>query len=293
MKKLEEQLGIQTGFDSSSSLNRRDFLKVSGLAGTGLVIGFTLLDSKIVKAAALPEDTFEPNVFLKIGKDGKVTIMAKNPEIGQGVKTSLPQIIAEELEVPWETVEVQFAPLDSRFGAQFAGGSTAVNTNFDGLRKAGAAAREMLIQAAATKWNIRQEICYASKGMIFRKDSSQRLTYGELVDEASKLTPPKDPKLKDIKDFNNQELVLNRHGKREVVTARALVNATGPWLDAVAETVIRQPLAKPVRLIKGSHIVVRKRFEHDCGYIFQAPRGRVPGMPGLVERGNVFGVAWL
>ena len=69
--------------------------------------------------------------------------------------------------------------------------------------------------------------------------------------------------------------MLNRHGKREVVTARALVNATGPWLDAVAETVIRQPLAKPVRLIKGSHIVVRKRFEHDCGYIFQAPRGRV------------------
>src|SRR5262245_59381363 len=106
---------------AQKEFSRRDFLKVSGLAGSGLVIGMTLA-SKPAQANA--DGKFEPNAFLKISSDGSIVIMSKNPEIGQGVKTSMPQIIAEELEVDWKQILIEQAPLDSRFGDQFAGGST-------------------------------------------------------------------------------------------------------------------------------------------------------------------------
>lgn len=187
----------------SSSINRRDFLKLSGIAGSGLIIGIGLLDSKIANASPsfAAQETFEPNVYLKISSDGKIIIMAKNPEIGQGVKTSLPQIIAEELEVNWEQIEVQIAPLDNRFGAQFAGGSTAIKQNFNVLRRAGASAREMLIEAAAKKWNVATSECYAKGGEVYRKNSTEKLSYAALAESAATLTPPTDPKLKDVKDF--------------------------------------------------------------------------------------------
>jgi isoquinoline 1-oxidoreductase beta subunit len=205
MKKVNpfDKLGIDTGYDQRSELNRRDFLKLSGVAGAGLVIGIGLLNSKIANASSSQAAAdFEPNVYLKITSDGKIIILSKNPEIGQGVKTSMPQIIAEELEVRWEQIEVQTAPLDNRFGSQFAGGSTAINTNFDTLRKAGAAAKEMLIEAASRKWGTSLDQCYAQEGYVYRKNSSDKLSYAELAVDASKLNVRENPKLKDNKDFN-------------------------------------------------------------------------------------------
>src|SRR5690349_2908313 len=146
------KLGIDIGGPDDAAkkqLGRRDFLKLSGLAGAGVLISINLAQAKIANEsnAALADGSFEPNVYLKIGSDNKITIYSKNPEIGQGIKTAFPQIIAEELEVDWTQIEVQQGLLDQRFGAQFAGGSTGVKSNFDTLRKAGAAAREMLIEA--------------------------------------------------------------------------------------------------------------------------------------------------
>lgn len=184
-----------------SKVNRREFVKLSTLASAGLVIGINFLTGKIANASAFAEGTFEPNAYLKITSDGKVLIMAKNPEIGQGVKTSLPQIIAEELEVKWDQVEVQQAPLDRKFGAQFAGGSTAVKTNFTALRQAGAAAREMLIEAAARQWRVPLNQCYAKEGFVHRKNAEAKLSYAELVDAASKLEVRENPILKEPKDF--------------------------------------------------------------------------------------------
>jgi isoquinoline 1-oxidoreductase subunit beta len=203
MKEMSK-LGIDTGFAPNDSLNRRDFLKLSGLSSAGLLLGISFLNSKIANAKILDETgekNFEPSVYLKIGSDGKIIIFSKNPEIGQGIKTALPQIIAEELEVRWDQIEVQQGLLDNRFGAQFAGGSTGVKSNFDTVRKAGAAAREMLVEAASRKWQISLDKCYAKEGFVLRNDSQEKLSYGDIAEAASKLNVRENPKLKDRKDY--------------------------------------------------------------------------------------------
>ena len=202
-------------------VNRRDFLKMSSLASTGLVIGINLISSSLAKGSTLNENNFSPNAFLSIGNDGKIIIMAKNPEIGQGVKTSLPQIIAEELEVEWSQIEVQQAPLDRRYGSQFAGGSTAVKTNFIALRKAGAAAREMLIEAAARRWRVPLNHCYAKDGFVFKSNHADKLSYAELADAAAKLELREDPKLKDPKDFKLIGKAISGVDNKDIVTGKA------------------------------------------------------------------------
>lgn len=191
--KQEENTDVQ--------LSRRDFVKLSSLASLGLFVGANLVTGKIAKGNALLADSFGPSVFISIPKEGKITIMAKNPEIGQGVKTSLPQIIAEELEVRWDQIQVEQAPLDRRYGAQFAGGSTAVKTNYTTLRQAGAAAREMLIEAAARKWNVALNKCFAKEGVVYQRDTQLKFTYHELAETASQLELRENPTLKDPKNF--------------------------------------------------------------------------------------------
>jgi isoquinoline 1-oxidoreductase beta subunit len=177
-------------------------LKVSAAAGGGLVLGFCIpLEESAVPSPALAAEMFEPNAFLKIATDGAVTLMAKNPEIGQGIKTSLPMIIAEELSVDWESVRIEQADLNRKYGGQWAGGSTGVTLNWDMLRKAGAAAREMLITAAAREWKADARACYAKSGIVHHRSSGRSMAYGDLADAASKLPVPEDVPLKDPKDF--------------------------------------------------------------------------------------------
>lgn len=180
-----------------TKIKRRDFLKISGITGTGLILGFGLTTG--AKENVLTQ--FEPNAFLKIGSDNSIIIFAKNPEIGQGVKTSLPMIIAEELEVDWQKIKVVQAGLDGRLGAQFAGGSTAIKTNWQTLRKAGATGKAMLISAAASQWNIAESECYAKNGGVKNTRNNETFTYGALVNAAAKLEIPQEPTLKDSKDF--------------------------------------------------------------------------------------------
>ena len=182
----------------ATPFTRRRLLQVSAVAGGGLLLGFRLADAADEAAPAAP---FEPNAFIRIDPDGRVTIMAKNPEIGQGVKTSLPMILAEELEVAWEDVTVEQAPLDERFGDQFAGGSTAIVDNWDDLRRAGAAAREMLISAAALGWGVERSECRAARGVVHHPPSGRSAAYGSLTAAAAELGPPKDPPLKDPADY--------------------------------------------------------------------------------------------
>jgi isoquinoline 1-oxidoreductase beta subunit len=179
-----------------TKIQRRDFLKAAGLTTAGLLLGFPM-----TAGGRSQEAGFAPNAFLQIGTDGSIIIMAKNPEIGQGVKTSLPMIIAEELGVAWQDVTVQQAPLDSRMRPQFAGGSTAVKTNWATMRKAGAVAREMLLQAAADRWKTGKENCYAGAGAVHHRGDGRKLSYAELAEAAAQLEVPEDPPLKDVKDF--------------------------------------------------------------------------------------------
>lgn len=194
---------------------RRDFLKRG--ASSGLLLGISLPSA----ADTAPAAVFSPNLYLQIGSDGKIVIFAKNPEIGQGVKTSMPQIIAEELEVDWQQIEVQQGLLDARFGAQFAGGSTGIKSNFEALRKAGACAREMLVEAAARRWNISLDQCKASAGKVVCMDTGAALGYGELAAAAAKLELRDNPVLKNRKDFKIIGKAITGVDTRAIVSGHA------------------------------------------------------------------------
>lgn len=184
-----------------TNLSRRNFIKVSTAVGSGLILGLTVISRRTLANSAFDLEVFEPNAFLQIRSDNKIFIIAKNPEIGQGVKTSLPQIIAEELEVDWQKIEVVQGDLHPGLGDQFAGGSTAIKENFNQLRQVGASAREMLIEAAAAKWNSTPENCHASNGFVFERTGSRKFSYGELAEAASKLESKANPKLKQPSEF--------------------------------------------------------------------------------------------
>ena len=196
-------------------LNRRDFLRTGAAGATGLVIGFYLpgnAEAKIASgagtgSAAAVAAQFAPNAWIRIGADDSVLIVIDKSEMGQGVVTSLSMLVAEELECNWNQVRFEFAPADKAyinplFGVQGTGGSTSVRASWKPLLTAGATAREMLIEAAAQKWGVEKSACRAEKSFVINTASNARASYGSLAEAASKLTAPKDVKLKDPKDFS-------------------------------------------------------------------------------------------
>ena len=187
------------------TFSRRSFLKSSALASGGMIIGFNLFnackpEAKLpVDLSALNYNDF--NAFIKISEEGKVTIFSPNPEIGQGVKTSMPMIIAEELDVLWEDVYVVQAPLDTKnYTRQVAGGSQSIRFGWEPLRQTGATAKQMLVNAAAARWGVDASECSAKNGVITNA-KGDKLGYGHVVLEAAGLEVPEDVTLKDPKDF--------------------------------------------------------------------------------------------
>jgi isoquinoline 1-oxidoreductase beta subunit len=186
--------------------SRRGFLTAGVAAGGGLLLGFSLAP----KADAEAPDKQDAgggakiNSYVHIATDGQVTILSKNPEIGQGVKTMLPMLIAEELDVDWKSVRTAQAPADTAvYGLQFAGGSTATPLNYDPLRRVGAAGRHMLIAAAAQTWNVPEAECETASGVVHHRATGRKLGYGALGAKAAAIPPPDPSKLtlKDPKDF--------------------------------------------------------------------------------------------
>jgi isoquinoline 1-oxidoreductase beta subunit len=183
-------------------MDRRQFVKVSALAGGGLLIGtlarFENLGAAEASAAA---GDFAPNVFVSISSSGAITLVAPNSEMGQGVKTSLPMILAEELDVAWEQVTVTQGDLNPAYGRQFSVGSQSTPSNYMPLRRAGATARAMLVAAAAQTWGVSPAECTTERGSVIHAASKRRATYGELAAKAATLAPPANVPLKDPKDF--------------------------------------------------------------------------------------------
>jgi isoquinoline 1-oxidoreductase beta subunit len=205
LQHLQDRLRARSSKAESAVASRRDFLKASAAAGGGLL--FTLSLPAFAKAAAAGQaegGALMLTAYVKIAPDNIVTITSKNPEIGQGIKTMLPMLIAEELDVDWKQVRIEQAILDpSKYGRQFAGGSMATPLNWDPMRQAGAAARQMLVTAAAQQWKVPVGECTTASGAVLHKASDRSIRYGALAAAAAKVPVPDLDKvtLKDPKDY--------------------------------------------------------------------------------------------
>jgi isoquinoline 1-oxidoreductase beta subunit len=203
-------------------VSRRNFLRVTTIAGGGMMVGFSILSEAEAPKHLVDDVIFSPNAYITINAKGLVTLMAPNPEIGQGVKTALPMILAEELNVKWDSVYVEMAPLDKKYGSQVAGGSGAIRSRFTPIRQAGATARVMLVSAAALQWNVPESECYAEDGFVIHKANGKKLGYGELSAKAAALSVPADVKLKDPKDFKIIGTRVPNLDNRKIVTGQPL-----------------------------------------------------------------------
>ena len=192
-----------------NTVSRRAFVKAGAAAGGGLFLSFNLPAPvrRAVAAGTAPATTFAPNAFIRIDRDGGVTLIMHKVEMGQGTYTSMPMLLAEELEVDLAQVRLEHAPANDAlyaeplFGVQETGGSTSVRGNWEPLRRAGATARTMLVAAAARTWRVDPSSCNAAQGEVIHRASGRRISYGALVDAAALLAVPHNVALKDPKDF--------------------------------------------------------------------------------------------
>jgi len=261
---------------SAVTQSRRAFLKATATAGGGLLLQAALpplARREMAAAAAAVGEAAAINAYIRIAPDGIVTIMSKNPEIGQGIKTMLPMVIAEELDVAWENVRIEQAPLDAaKYGQQFAGGSRATPLNYDPLRRVGAAGRQMLVAAAAQSWNVAPSECSTEAGVVYHRQSDRSLAYGALAAKAASMPVPdlgavtlKDPKTfkiigRSIPGIDNAQVVTGQPLFGIDVTVPGMLYAVfhkcpvfgGKVVSANIETIKALPGVHDVFIVKGS-----------------------------------------
>src|ERR1051325_270981 len=177
---------MTTSIKPTKGMERREFLRATAIAGGGLLLATISEPLSAPESLSASAPDFLTNAYIKMTTDGLVTIIAKNPEIGQGVKTMLPMLIAEELDVDWKNVRIEQAMLDTvKYTAQSAGGSTATPTNWLQQRRVGAAARAMLVTAAAQSWGVPESECDTRSGVVYHRTSNRSAKYGELGEKAA------------------------------------------------------------------------------------------------------------
>jgi isoquinoline 1-oxidoreductase beta subunit len=224
---LAAQLQDKGGASEALNLGRPESFSAKALAGGGLPLGFTL------------------NAFIRIGTDDIVTVIVNHSEMGQGVYTALPMLVAEELDADWSKVRIEAAPVDpaydhTLFGMQATGGSTSTWTEWDRLRKAGAMARAMLIAAAAQTWQVDPASCRAEKGKVLHTASGRQMSYGQLAEKASGLKPPRNVVLKDPKNFTLISKSTKRLDTPEKVNGKAVYG-----LDVQIPSMLTALIARP------------------------------------------------
>ncbi len=254
---------------TSADLSRRGFIRISAGLGAGLVLGIghsVHAQHAVQPPAALPLPAFAPTAYVRIAPDGKITLFAKNPEIGQGVKTSFALIIAEELDADWDDVSVFQSPVDSTlYGLQSAGGSRSIPTNWLALRQAGAGARSMLVAAAARQWGVAAGEITTASSMVSHAPSRRTANYGALADAAAQMPLP-DPQALKLKSRDQFTLLGKRHtgvDNRKIVTGQPLF---GIDVD-----------------VPGMKIAVFQKCPKRFGRVRTANLAEIKAMPGVVD----------
>jgi len=257
-----------------NTVSRRDFVVVLTATGAGLLLGCRIGERSGAAAAAgaAPPPPFAPNAFIRVGTDGGITMIMPQVEMGQGMYTAMPMLLAEELEVGLDQVRLEHAPPDDKlyanplFGFQATGGSTSVRAMYEPLRKAGATARTMLVAAAAQTWNVDPGSCRAEKGAVTHTPTGRTLTYGALAEKAAKLAVPAQVTLRDPKDFKLIGTPAKRLDTPEKVNGKAQYGIDVRVPGMAVATVAASPVLggkvagldeAKARAIKGVRQVVR------------------------------------
>ncbi len=226
---------------------RRTFIKASAAVGGGLLIGFYLpAASRLAEAAESPAP-LRPNAWIRVGEDGKITVIVDKSEMGQGVMTALPMLVAEEMDAAWNQVRVETAPaakayINPLLGMQATGGSSSVRGSWEPLRKAGAAAREMLVAAAAQTWGVKADACRVANGEVSHPASGRRLGYGELTARAATLPVPNEVFLKDPQEFKLIGKPVPRLDTPQKVNGSAVFGLDVKVPGMLTATVVRCPV---------------------------------------------------
>ncbi|WP_246559409.1 xanthine dehydrogenase family protein molybdopterin-binding subunit [Citrifermentans pelophilum] len=286
----------------SPKMSRREFLQHT-LTGTGIAVAVTMtpLGFRVFSAADAAAGDFNPSVWLTIAPNETVTVLVAKSEMGQGVSTSLPMLVADELEANWESIKFVFAPADDKFrdpvwGTQATGGSTSIRHLYEPLRLAGAAAREMLIAAAAREWKVAADECVAANGLVRHKRKLKSLSFGQLTSLVAGIEPPAKPKLKSPQEFRLIGKAIPRLDVPEKVSGAAIfgldVKVPGMLIAAVAHS----PLigASPASFNKGAalkikgvrHVISLQKGVAVCADSFPAARKGVDSLKATWEGGD-------
>jgi isoquinoline 1-oxidoreductase beta subunit len=264
-------------------IDRRTFIRVAAGTTGALAVG-VLTTRDVARAARRVAPPSVLSAFVEVGEDGTVRIIAKNPEIGSGVRTSLPVLIAEELDVDWNTVRVEQADYATKYGDQFTGGSTAIWEHWTPLRQAGAAARVLLVTAAANRWNVAADSCSTERGSVIHAASGRRLRYGDVAADAAKLPAPTNVRLKDASQFRLIGTRVPVVDAKEIVTGRAQYGLDTSVPGMLIACVVRGPFgakvvsfdAAPALAVSGVERVIKIDGARD-------PLGRVEGVAVLAR----------
>ncbi|MGC3947070.1 MAG: molybdopterin-dependent oxidoreductase [Chryseolinea sp.] len=237
------------------TISRRSFLKVSALAGGGMMLSFNALASIPAKLATtkVAEGAFDLNSYIKIASDGDITLMSPNPEFGSNVKTSMPMILAEELDVDWKNVSVLQADFfPKRFDRQFTGGSQGIRLGWKPLRTAGATARRMLVDAAAKTWSVPADEITTGSGVLQHKGSGKTAGYGEMASLASTLPVPTDVKLKSVSNFKIIGTSRKNVDGKNLVTGKPLFGLDHYEKGMLVATIAHPPFGMKVKSVDGT-----------------------------------------
>jgi isoquinoline 1-oxidoreductase subunit beta len=263
--------------------SRRDFLKATSVGTAGLLVAFRLA-GPFPSVAAAEGEHFAPNAFVSISPEGEITLVVARSEMGQGVRTTLAMILAEELDADWPTVKVEQADCDAKYGDMTTGGSMSIRSSWDPLRKAGASARDMLLSAAAETWNVPKTECTTTgTNMVEHKKSSRKLSYGALAAKAATVPVPKDVPLKYPKDYRIVGTKRKRIDGRHIVIGEAHYG-----IDTKVPGMLFAVVARP--LVTGGKV---KRFDASKALavpgvrkVFEVPAVEMPPLFGEERKEN-------